>query len=87
MTEPPKNFIIPMHKELDLVALLHDLPEHNLHRGDVGTVALVCDPIPGNEGDFYVIEFMNAAGGYVGRTTVARRRVEGRRVAKRDDTR
>ena len=51
-----------MHKELDLVALLHDLPEHNLHRGDVGTVALVCDPVPGNESDFYIIEFMNAVG-------------------------
>lgn len=51
-----------MHKETDLVSLLTDLPEHNLHRGDVGTVALVCDPVPGNEGDFYVVEFMNAAG-------------------------
>ena len=51
-----------MHKETDLVALLKDLPEHNLHRGDVGTVALVYEPVPGDTGDFYVVEFMNAAG-------------------------
>ena len=51
-----------MHKETDLVALLQNLPEHNLHRGDVGTVALVCDPVPGDSSDFYIVEFMNVAG-------------------------
>ncbi|WP_373511779.1 DUF4926 domain-containing protein [Persicitalea sp.] len=51
-----------MHRELDLVALLHDLPEHNLHRGDVGTVAHVYEPVSGDSGDFHVVEFMNAAG-------------------------
>ena len=51
-----------MYKETDLVALLKDLPMHNLHRGDVGTIAHVYDPVPGDTSDFYVVEFMNAAG-------------------------
>lgn len=51
-----------MHKETDLVALLHDLPEHSLHRGDVGTVAYVYEAAPNDSGQLYEVEFMNAAG-------------------------
>ena len=51
-----------MHKETDLVALLHDLPEHNLHRGDVGTVAYIYEAAPNENGQLYEVEFMNAAG-------------------------
>jgi len=51
-----------MHKETDLVALLNDLPEHNLHRGNVGTVAYVYDAAPNDSGQLYEVEFMNAAG-------------------------
>ncbi len=51
-----------MHKELDLVALANDLPEHHLHRGDVGTVVHVYGAIPTDSSGFYVVEFMNIAG-------------------------
>lgn len=51
-----------MHKETDLVALLHDLPEHCLHRGDVGTVSYVYEAAPNDSGQLYEVEFMNAAG-------------------------
>lgn len=32
-----------MYKQTDLVATLNDLPEKNLYRGDVGTIAFVYD--------------------------------------------
>ncbi|MBU1820130.1 MAG: DUF4926 domain-containing protein [Bacteroidetes bacterium] len=51
-----------MYKETDLVALLHDLPEHHLHQGDVGTVAYVYESSPTENGHLYEVEFMNAAG-------------------------
>jgi len=51
-----------MHKELDLVALANDLPEYNLHRGDVGTVVHVYGAIPTDSGQLYEVEFMNVAG-------------------------
>jgi len=46
-----------MINESDLVALLIDLPETDLTRGDVGTVAM----IHGNQEGFE-IEFVNAGG-------------------------
>lgn len=51
-----------MHKETDLVALLKDLPERNLNRGDVGTVAYVYEATPTDSSPLYEVEFMNAAG-------------------------
>ena len=51
-----------MHKELDLVALINDLPEYDLHRGDVGTVVHVYGAIPTDAGQLYEVEFMNDAG-------------------------
>ncbi len=51
-----------MHQETDLVALLKDLPDRDLHRGDVGTVAYVYDAAPGDPSPLYEVEFMNAAG-------------------------
>ncbi|MFN8344777.1 MAG: DUF4926 domain-containing protein [Spirosomataceae bacterium] len=46
-----------MFQETELVALLIDLPNEQLHRGDVGTVAFVYDG-----GGLYEVEFVNAAG-------------------------
>ena len=46
-----------MIDECDLVALLTDLPQSGLFRGDVGTVAMV----HGNQAGFEV-EFVNAGG-------------------------
>jgi len=46
-----------MIEECDLVALLTDLPQFGLFRGDVGTVAMV----HGNQAGFEV-EFINAGG-------------------------
>ena len=51
-----------MYKETDLIALLHDIPEHHLRRGDVGTVAYVYETDPNENGRLYDVEFMNAAG-------------------------
>lgn len=51
-----------MNKETDLVALLNDLPDYNLHRGDVGTVAYVYEATPTDSSGLYEVEFMNAAG-------------------------
>jgi hypothetical protein len=45
-----------MIRELDLVALTHDVPEHGLKTGDVGTVVHV-HTIPG-----YMVEFMDSEG-------------------------
>ena len=45
-----------MIRELDLVALTHDLPEYGLKTGDVGTVVLV-HVRPG-----YEVEFMTCLG-------------------------
>jgi hypothetical protein len=46
-----------MIKELELVALTVDLPEHALRPGDIGTVV---DVHPGGEG--YQVEFMTVRG-------------------------
>jgi hypothetical protein len=59
-----------MHKEIDLVALLKDLPEHSLHRGDVGTVVHVYDATPTDSSGLYEVEFMNVAGDTVAVVTL-----------------
>ena len=46
-----------MLRELDLVALTGDLPEHGLERGDVGTVVHVY-----TDGRASEVEFVTAAG-------------------------
>jgi len=46
-----------MYNESDLVAILKDIPDNKLVRGDVGTVAFVYDG-----GGLYEVEFVNAAG-------------------------
>jgi hypothetical protein len=45
-----------MIRELDTVVLTHDLPEHGLKRGDLGTVVL----LHGQRG--YEVEFVSLAG-------------------------
>jgi len=44
-------------KDLDVVVLAQDLPEHGLQAGDLGTVVLTH-----GEGDGYEVEFMTLAG-------------------------
>jgi hypothetical protein len=48
-------------KENDVVALLVDLPEQGLHRGDVGTVVNVFTKTEHHPGG-YVIEFVTESG-------------------------
>lgn len=45
-----------MLKESDTIVLNADLPEHGLHRGDLGTVVLVHDQLG------YEVEFMTLDG-------------------------
>lgn len=54
-----------MHNETDLVAILKNLPEKKLVRGDIGTVAFVYDG-----GGLYEVEFVNAAGDTVAVVTL-----------------
>lgn len=56
--------------ETELVALLKDVPENGLNRGDVGTVAFVYDG-----GDLYEVEFINAAGDTVAVMTLTNKEV------------
>ena len=49
-------------KENDLVALLVDLPESNLRRGDVGTVIEVVSTNEQRPGGF-ILEFVTESGG------------------------
>ena len=44
-------------KLLDVVALTQDVPEHNLKRGDIGTVVEIL-----SNGEAYEVEFSNAYG-------------------------
>jgi ribosomal protein L21E len=44
-------------KLLDVVALTEDMPEHKLHRGQVGTVVEVF-----NDGEAYEVEFADLEG-------------------------
>ena len=43
--------------EHDMVALLHDLPEESLLRGEIGTIVHIH-----NEGEAFEVEFPNPAG-------------------------
>jgi hypothetical protein len=53
MNQPPSHL-------LEVVALLEDLPERQLHRGDVGTVVELLGP------DVVEVEFANEAGRTLG---------------------
>ncbi len=46
-----------MIKELDIVVLTRDLPEHGLKRGDVGTVVMVY-----GDGKAFEVEFVSSDG-------------------------
>jgi len=46
-----------MFEELEVVKLTHDLKEHKLKRGDIGTVVLVYE-----KGKAYEVEFMSEGG-------------------------
>ena len=48
-------------KELDVVALVKDLPEHALRRGSVGTIVHVHSPAPGRP-PAYEVEFVDRDG-------------------------
>ena len=48
-------------RQNDVVALLEDVPEQRLKRGDVGTVIEVYDRTPHHPGG-YTVEFVDAAG-------------------------
>lgn len=54
-----------MINELDIVALLRELPEHNLTRGDLGTVVHVY-----SDGLAYEVEFMTLTGDTIGVVTL-----------------
>ncbi len=49
-------------KENDIVALLNDLPQYGLHRGDVGTVIEVFAESAHRPPGF-IVEFVNESGG------------------------
>jgi len=58
-----------MIEELDRVVLTVDLPEHGLHRGDIGTVVLV----HGDEG--FEVEFVALDGATIAVETLMRDQV------------
>lgn len=43
-------------KELDRVALTEDLPDYGLKRGDIATVVLVHETVPGYELEFFTLD-------------------------------
>lgn len=55
-----------MYNESDLVAILKNVPDKKLFRGDVGTIAFVYEG-----GGLYEVEFINAAGDTVAVVTLA----------------
>ncbi|CAA9439244.1 MAG: hypothetical protein AVDCRST_MAG64-4022 [uncultured Phycisphaerae bacterium] len=55
----------PVIRELDVVALVADLPAERLCRGNVGTVVHCYSP------DAFEVEFVDAAGHTYGLTTLA----------------
>jgi hypothetical protein len=57
-------------KELDVVALTCDLPEHRLTRGDVGTAVLIH-----NDGAAYEVEFVGYDGHTVALLTLERNQI------------
>lgn len=65
-------------KELDLIALRDDLPDHDLVAGDVGTVVIVY-----RDGEAYEVEFVAADGQTLAVETLKASQVEpvaGRRI-------
>lgn len=50
-----------MIKELDIVALARDLPEHGLVAGDTGAVVMTHEPVAGH-GAGVTVEFMTLKG-------------------------
>ena len=54
-----------MINELDTVALLRDLPEHGLTKGDLGTIVHVYA-----DGKAYEVEFMTLTGDTIGVLTL-----------------
>jgi ribulose-5-phosphate 4-epimerase/fuculose-1-phosphate aldolase len=54
-----------MMNELDTVALLRDLPEHGLTKGDLGTVVHVY-----TDGKAFEVEFMTLTGDTIGVVTL-----------------
>ena len=60
-----------MIEENDLVALLINLPELNLNKGDVGTVAFCYE-----SGERYEIEFINAKGETIGVKTLTKDQIK-----------
>lgn len=55
-----------MYNESDLVAILKNVPDKKLFRGDVGTIAFVYEG-----GGLYEVEFINAAGDTLAVVTLA----------------
>lgn len=55
-----------MYKEGNLVAIVKDLPEKELVRGHVGTIAFMY-----NDGGLYEVEFINAIGETVAVATLS----------------
>jgi len=58
-----------MIRELDMVVLTCDVPEHGLKQGDVGTAVLV------HKGGGYTVEFLALNGDTVAVVTLARRQI------------
>ena len=54
---PVERAEIEKIKLLDVVALTHDIPEHNLKRGEVGTVVEIL-----SNGDAFEVEFSDSDG-------------------------
>jgi hypothetical protein len=65
-----------MIRELDVIALAEDLPEHGLKAGDVGTVVL----LHGDSG--FEVEFVTFGGETVAVVTVDKRQV--RRLGRKE---
>lgn len=66
-----------MIKELEIVALTEDLPEHHLKAGDTGTVVDVY-----RDGEGYQVEFMTLFGETIGIVAVQASQI--RRVGRRE---
>ena len=57
-------------KEFDAVVLTADIAEHNLKRGDVGTIVHVHD-----DGAAFIVEFMTFGGDTIAVTTLTSRQL------------
>lgn len=58
-----------MIRELDVVALASDIPEHGLKIGDVGTIVLLHDDLG------YEVEFMTFSGDTIAVVTVEKHQI------------